>query len=420
MGGRAPDQAEAFVAQQTRVADGALARVVAAFRIDGYANFWLSSAASALAWSASTVALGWMTLLVSGSPFAVGAVYAARVAPALVVGIPFGALGERWGRKRMLVTANLLAALLLVTASALAFNGSMTLPVLIVAALLLGTVEALRGTIAQSHAYDLAGPDGSTNAIALTNLASLSVGAIGGLAAGISLERVGPGATFLLAAIGSLVGAAILATSRHVARFRGRRVDPDIRSSMTLILRNERVRVIAALVVMAEILGFSSVSVLPTLARDVLGGDASALGAMTAARAIGGGCGVLLLAGLGLQGRGGRMMITTATVFGLSLVGLAASGGLLLACIALLVVGATGSALDTLGQTLVQRAVSDHERSSAMGIWTFAIGFGPIGILLMGAAAVSVGAPAALAASGALMTAGAVTIGSVTPLRELD
>src|SRR5689334_11289890 len=102
MGGRAPDQAEAFVAQQTRVADGALARVVAAFRIDGYANFWLSSAASALAWSASTVALGWMTLLVSGSPFAVGAVYAARVAPALVVGIPFGALGERWGRKRML------------------------------------------------------------------------------------------------------------------------------------------------------------------------------------------------------------------------------------------------------------------------------------------------------------------------------
>lgn len=408
------------MSQRTRVVDGHLSRVVAAFRIDGYANFWLSSAASAIAWSASTVALGWMTLLVSDSPLAVGAVYAARVAPALVVGIPFGALGDRWGRRRTLMTANVLAAILLATASALASNGYVTFAALMMVALLLGTLEALRGTIAQSHAYDLAGPEGSTNAIALTNLASLSVGAIGGLAAGILLERAGPGATFLLAGVGSLFAAAILATSRHTTRSRGRRIDPDIRSSMTLILRNERVRVIAALVVMAEILGFSSVSVLPTLARDVVGGDASALGAMTAARAIGGVCGVLLLAGLGLQGRGGRMMVTTAAVFGFALVGLAASSGLLLACSALLVVGAAGSALDTLGQTLVQRSVSEHERSSAMGIWTFAIGFGPIGILCMGAAALSVGAPAALAASGALMTAGAVTLGSVTTLRDLE
>jgi len=405
---------------RTRVVNGHLSRVVAAFRIDGYANFWLSSAASALAWSASTVALGWMTLLVTDSPLAVGAVYAARVAPALVVGIPFGALGERWGRKRTLVTANLFTALLLLTASALAFNGYMNLAVLIGVALLLGTLEALRGTIAQSHAYDLAGPDGSTNAIALTNLASLSVGAVGGLAAGILLETAGPGVTFLAAALGSLLAAAILAASRHTARFRGRRVDADMRSSMTLILRNERVRVIAALVVMAEILGFSSVSVLPTLARDVLGGDASALGAMTAARAVGGGCGVLLLAGLGLRGQGGRMMVAVAAAFGIGLIGLAASSGLLLACAVLVVVGACGSALDTLGQILVQRTVSDHERSSAMGIWTFAIGFGPIGILCMGAAAVSVGAPAALAASGALMTAGTLAIGSLTPLRDLE
>jgi len=408
------------VTQRTRAANGHLSRVVAAFRIDGYATFWVSSAASAISWSASTVALGWLTLLVSDSPLAVGAVYAARVAPALVVGIPFGALGERWTRKRTLVTTNVLAALLLSATSVLAFSGYISFALLIAVALTLGTLEALRGTIAQSHAYDLAGSDGSTNAIALTNLASLSVGAVGGLAAGFVLEGAGPGATFLLAAGGSLLGAATLATSRQTAPSRSRSVDPDIRSSMTLILRNERVRVIAALVVMAEILGFSSVSVLPTLARDVVGGDASALGAMTAARAIGGVCGVLLLAGLGLQGRGGRMMVTTATVFGIALVSLAASAGLLLACTALVIVGAAGSALDTLGQTLVQRSVNDDERSSAMGIWTFAIGFGPIGILCMGAAAVSVGAPAALATSGALMTVGAATLGALTPLRDLD
>jgi hypothetical protein len=55
-----------------------------------------------------------------------------------------------------------------------------------------------------------------------------------------------------------------------------------------------------------------------------------------------------------------------------------------------------------------------------MGIWTFAIGFSPIGILCMGAAAFSVWAPAAVAATRTLLSADAVTIGSVSSLRDVE
>ena len=59
------------------------------------------------------------------------------------------------------------------------------------------------------------------------------------------------------------------------------------------------------------------------------------------------------------------------------------------------------AALDTLGQSLIQRSVEDDERGSAMGVWYFAIGFGPLGHLGLGAAAVAFGAPVSRSRSAA-------------------
>ena len=76
---------------------------------------------------------------------------------------------------------------------------------------------------------------------------------------------------------------------------------------MTLITRNRRVALIALIVVMAEVFGFSSLTVFPTFARDVLHSDAAGLGALGIARYFGSIAVLLLLARVGLAGsRGGR------------------------------------------------------------------------------------------------------------------
>ena len=147
---------------------------------------------------------------------------------------------------------------------------------------------------------------------------------------------------------------------------------------------------IAVVVIVGEVFGFSSMTVFPSFARDVLHSDAIGLGALAAARNVGAIVGMLTLARLGLGGRGGRLLLAAAFGLGIGLVGFALSSSFALSLVLLLGVGAAAAALDTLGQSLIQRSVDDNERGSAMGVWFFSIGFGPLGHLGLGAAAAAI------------------------------
>ena len=113
------------------------------------------------------------------------------------------------------------------------------------------------------------------------------------------------------------------------------------------------------------------------------------------------------------------MILVALLAFGLGLTAFAASTSFVLSLAVLVVVGAAMAGVDTLSQTLVQRNVDDTERGSAMGIWFFAIGFGPIGLVGLGAAASAFGAPAALAVSGILLASFAVGLSRLRAIHEL-
>jgi MFS family permease len=171
---------------------------------------------------------------------------------------------------------------------------------------------------------------------------------------------------------------------------------------------------------MAEVLGFSSITVFPTFTRDVLHSDAAGLGALGAARYIGAVMGLLVLARRGLgESRGGRLLLLATSALGLGLTAFALSTSFALSVAVLVLVGAAMAGLDTLGQTLLQRNVDDAERGSAMGTWYFAIGFGPLGLVGLGAAANAIGAPAALAISGALLALFAAGLSRTRAIHEL-
>ena len=90
-------------------------------------------------------------------------------------------------------------------------------------------------------------------------------------------------------------------------------------------------------------------------------------------------------------------------VFGAGLIAFAFSPGLGAAVLPLLVVGAAAAASDSLSQSLVQRAAGDAERGAAMGLWAFALGVGPLGHIVAGAAAGQFGAVATQAVFGGLL-----------------
>jgi len=404
------------------VAAFASSATLAAFRVAGYPALWLSGAASGFGRSVTMVAIGWIALVESDSILVVGATFAVRLVPALLLGIPLGGLVDRYDRRATLILVNFAAIVPLLLAAVVAANGSLAVAGLLVLSLALGVVDTLSGTATQTYAFDLVGAAGATNAIALGNLGVFLVGSVGSIAGGLVLQRVGVASPFLLAATAAAVAAVCLVPGG--ARARRERpaphLVPSFSRSMTLITRNRRVALIALVVVMTEILGFSSITVYPTFARDVLDSDAAGLGALATARQIGAISGLLFLARLGLgKSRGGRLILLATFAFGLGLTAFAASTSFALSFAVLVVVGAAMASLDTLGQTLLQRNVDDAERGSAMGIWFFAIGFGPLGLVGLGAAANEIGAPAALAISGALLALFALGLSRVRAIHEL-
>ena len=179
----------------------------APFRIPGFGGLWISASSASFARVITQLALNWVTLEVTGSPFMVGVVSAARMAPQLVFGIPSGALADSMDRRLMMLLANGSGVAILLVTFGLSVGDLLTAPVLITVSVLFGIVDTVRMSATQAHAYDLVRTSRATNGMALTNLGGQLLGMLGGLAGGYALQELGGPATFGIVAIAMLIAA---------------------------------------------------------------------------------------------------------------------------------------------------------------------------------------------------------------------
>jgi MFS family permease len=445
------------------VAYASIARRVtlpAPFRIPGFAGLWVSASTGSFARVVTQLALSWVTLEATGSPFWVGVVTAARMAPQLVLGIPAGALSDSLDRRWLLVGTNAATVGLLVGLMGLAGGGLLSTSVLIGISLLYGVIDTVRMSATQSYAYHLVRATRATSSMALTNLGVQALSTVGGLAGGYVLDQHGSVATFAMTAVAVLIaGGALLPGGRESAAVEAahqagtspsqaggvgdqggastsqtgiqvgsqkgapaarasQRPRVDLKRALTLLARNRLLAVLSLAILLAEIFGFASQTLLPVFARDVWDVGASGLGLMTAVRSGGGAFGLLILSRLGAEGRAGLVFLSGAASFGLTLLLFAVSPVYALALGLLALSGMCASIMDTLGQTLIQRNAAEGERGTAMGVWVFSVGFGPIGHLSLGAAASTIGAPLTQAISGLCLIGVAGLLSLHAPLRR--
>jgi predicted MFS family arabinose efflux permease len=168
----------------------------------------------------------------------------------------------------------------------------------------------------------------------------------------------------------------------------------DLRAALTLLGRHPGLALLTLIVILAEVFGFSSITLLPVFARDVFQQGPDAYGSMVALRSLGGVLGLLLLARFGPSITHGHGLTSIVGGFGAALIVFALAPSFALAMVSLLLVGAAAASCDSISQSLMQRVASDRERGAAMGLWAFAVGFGPLGHLAVGAAAGRIGAQA--------------------------
>jgi hypothetical protein len=219
---------------------------------------------------------------------------------------------------------------------------------------------------------------------------------------------LGPGPAYLAAAIASILGTLVLPRrASHAARppTTAASVWEGLVGFVAAARAEPRLPFFMVLTAAGEVLGFSHQAVLPSLARDVLQVGPNGLGAMTAARQVGGIVGVLGVGRLAQLGGLPALFVGGLGAFGAGVVLLGLAPGYGAVLLLLLLTNSVGAVSDILGQSLMQQSVPVALRGRASGAWVVAIGVGPAGQLQIGALVSWVGVGAALGMSGAALVA---------------
>jgi MFS family permease len=364
---------------------------------------WLATVIHHLGLGMQQVVLGWVVLALTQSEAMVGAVFAVRSAPNLVVGFAAGTLTDHCDRRSLMRLAAFGMAGVSLGVACLAYTEQLTVWFLLLGTGALGVCQALEMTARQAYVVDTLGVKSAVQGIALVSLAQRSGGVLGALIAGVTLSWWGAPAGFLVMATCYSTGACVLYALRRrgvAAPTRREPIRQNLRAYLRALRTNQDVRTLMCSTATAELFGFSHQVMLPILAKEVLGVGAGGLGILTAFRFLGGVLGVIALTGFRGTHRRGRMLLATLALFGVGLVLLAYAPTLWFAATCVVFINVMAAGTDVLHQTLLQSSVANDQRGRAMGSWIIGTGVGPVGHLEVGSLASLTGAHWALLVNG--------------------
>ena len=147
-------------------------RTFAALRHRNFRLFCFSQLVSLTGTWMHAVAQGWLVLELTGQPFWLGAVGAAGTLPVLAFSLLGGVAADRLPKRSLLIATQSVSAVLALALGLLARSGHVQLWQVLVAALLLGTANALDMPARQSFVVEMVGREDLLNAIALNSLPS--------------------------------------------------------------------------------------------------------------------------------------------------------------------------------------------------------------------------------------------------------
>jgi MFS transporter, DHA3 family, macrolide efflux protein len=196
-----------------------------------FRRLFLAVAASELGDSLHYIALMWFALD-AGGPLGVIAVRLADSVPAIVFGLHGGLAADRFSRKRLMVSADLLRALILVPIAIAGIAGSLPLWGLVVASFLLEAATSYFAPAYGATIPTLVDRENVQGANALVQ-ASVQALSIGGWAVAALLLTVLPVSIFFgVNAVSFLVSAALIAGIRHGQEHDPHAQPPSIRAGL--------------------------------------------------------------------------------------------------------------------------------------------------------------------------------------------
>ncbi len=348
----------------------------------------------------------WLIYQLTDSPLQLGLVSAIRGAPLLFFGVIAGVVADRYGRKAQLIIAQVVNAILNAVLATLILTGRIEVWHVYVTGFLAGTVQAFQQPARQALINDLVGEKYLMNAVALNSAALNMSRSIGPAICGVIIEAFGVDISYYIQAVmyafATIWTGQIHLPARAVGYFESvnQSMFESAKEGFAYIAKNKTILSLMVLALAPILLGMPYTSLMPVFAIDVLGGDAETQGLLLTMVGIGAVIGALIIASLGRQQGNGRLMISGAAGFGLSLVAFSQSKVLGMAMTFTFLAGLSNSGYTSQNQTMIQMLTPAKLRGRVLGVYFLNRGLMPIGSLLAGALASGLGGPWAVTIMG--------------------
>ena len=390
-----------------------------------YRLFFFGQGISLIGTWMQQVAMTWLVYRLSGSPFLLGLVGFCGQIPAFVASPVAGVLTDRWDRHRTLMVTQSLAMLHALLMTVLALSGLITVWQIVVLAIVLGFVNAFDMPTRQAFVVDMVEDRAHLgNAIALNSSMFNGARLIGPSLAGFLIALWGEWACFLLNAVSYLAVLIALMAMRVTPRTVAAESGPilrGLREGFSYAFGSPPIRTILSLVALVSLAAMPLAVLMPVLAGDVLHGGPNTLGMLTAASGFGALAGALFLASrksvIGL----GRLMAMMTGLLGVSTVGVSCSRVLEVSLGLLVLTGFAMMVQLAASNTVLQTIVEEDKRGRVMSLYAMAfMGMAPVGSLLAGGLASTMGTPLTLAISGVVCVIGGLAFAAKLPsLRKI-
>jgi MFS family permease len=384
---------------------GRLAEMFRSFHYRDFALFWSGNFLSNIGTWMQNIALGWLVLLMTNSPFLLGLNGFLTQAPSLVFSLPGGAIADQLNRRKLMIFTQTMMMVLALFLAVLTSIHLVNIGEIFLISFLMGLASAFNNPSYQATVPDLVSREDLVNAVALNSAQFNMSRAIGPTVAGLALGSLGAAGCFYLNSLSFLpliVVLLIITVPSHPVRER-----PNVWNAMLdglrFVERNRPVILLLSVPAFLSLLGLPFVVLMPVIARDLLNEGASGLGYLMGGAGLGAVISALTLAAQAKTVQRRKYILGSASLFSVGLILLARTHSFWWAFFLLVIMGATMVGALALTNSTLQMISPPHLRGRIMSMYNLAVlGLAPLGSFQAGAVAEALGTRFALAVGGAI------------------
>lgn len=390
------------------------------FASPAFLLFWIRQGAATVGERVFQTALMWWTLKATGSLTLTSCVLIATTLPTVVLGPIAGALADRMERKPLMAVTDVLRALLVAIACALALTHALTFPLAVGVATLLAALGAFFMPASMALLPSVVATDDLLRANSLIESTVQGAGILGPALGGLLVAAVGAGGAFGFDAVTYALSCVLLLAMPFPPRAEAPQREPfwsSMRAGFRILVDEPA---IGGVLGAFACLNFFTVPVLlflPYFANNVFHAGARGLGLLEAAVAIGMTGGALAWARAGKITQRRLTLALSVLFIGVCYVGLGLFPRFEAYLAALAIVGALIATLNVVVMAFFQERVPAPEMGRFMGVLTSLVfGLMPISYGLFGLLAAHVAPERLLLVNGGAIALVAVLLWQVRGL----